>query len=169
MSFKITSAAFVDSGPIPTRYACQGQNVSPPLAWSGAPRGVETYALILEDRDAPEENFVHWLVYNLPATMLGLPEDVRIASLHVEVREGRNDFGHTRYEGPSPPAGSHRYVFRLYALSRSLPEGSQALDAAALRQAIRDCTIAEAQLVGTYQKRRLRLAKAPSTLIGPAP
>lgn len=154
MSFNLTSAAFSHQGAIPPRHTCEGENLSPPLAWSGVPAGSRSLVLIVDDPDAPDPaapkmTWVHWLLYNLPVTATGLPEGVR--TLPSGTLEGLNDSRHTRYGGPCPPIGRHRYFFKLYALDVVLPD-LQNPTKTRLEQAMRGHVLAEAQLVGTYQK-----------------
>src|SRR5919197_6162289 len=113
---EITSGAFEEGATIPRRHTCDGENVSPPLAWSGAPEGTRSLALIVDDPDAPVGTFAHWLAWGLDREAGGLGEGERAPS------EGRNDFGRTGYGGPCPPRGHgrHRYFFRLYALAGEL-------------------------------------------------
>jgi Raf kinase inhibitor-like YbhB/YbcL family protein len=158
MTFKIQSPAFVPMGPIPRKYTCDGENISPPLRWSGAPEGTRSVALIVEDPDAPDPAapqriFVHWIVYDLPGTSDGLPEGVTADSLPAGAREGRNDWNRTGYGGPCPPKGRHRYFFRLYALDRLLGD-LRAPRKAELEGAMSDHLLATAELVGTYARAR---------------
>ena len=108
MAFELTSEAFEDGGTIPVRYTCDGENVSPPLAWSGAPEGTKSFALFVEDPDAPRGTFDHWIVYDIPADAEGLPEDAG-ASPRLEAPggplQGKNDFGDVGWGGPCPPRG----------------------------------------------------------------
>jgi len=156
MSLHISSTAFEANGSIPSRHTCEGEDVSPPLAWSGVPAGTKSLALIVDDPDAPDPDapqmtWVHWVLYNLPADATGLPEGAR--ALPSGTREGRNDWKRTGYGGPCPPIGRHRYFHKLYALDVALPDLQQPTRAQ-LEQAMRGHVIAEAELVGTYQKRR---------------
>lgn len=117
---EFTSSAFEDGETIPTRYAgtgCGGDNVSPPLAWDLVPDGTESFAVLVEDPDAPKEgSFVHWVTYDIPADALGLPEGSS-AGNGMHYNQGVNDYGNSRWDGPCPPAGNpHRYYFHLYAL-----------------------------------------------------
>jgi Raf kinase inhibitor-like YbhB/YbcL family protein len=149
MSMILTSSAFADGGTIPARHARQGGNVSPPLSWSGAPAGTSSFALIVDDPDAPGGDWVHWLVYNLPAATTGLPES--ITALPGGTAQGKNGWGAAQYDGPQPPSGTHRYVFKLYALDVVLdldPGASKA----ALLQAMEGHVLARAQLIGKYTK-----------------
>ncbi|MBW3660590.1 MAG: YbhB/YbcL family Raf kinase inhibitor-like protein [Gemmatimonadetes bacterium] len=155
MAFDLTSPAFDEGDAIPVRNSCDGEDVSPPLAWSDAPDGTEAYALTLTDPDAPGGTFTHWVLYDLPGHAAELPEGVgdapRLENLGSAL-QGQNDFGETGYGGPCPPAGSsHRYVFTLYALDA--PAG---LDAGASREdlegAIEGHVLGTADLTGTYRR-----------------
>ncbi len=151
---QLTSSAFAPDGAIPRLYTCEGRNVSPPLAWSGVPDGAASLVLIVDDPDAPDPaaprmTWVHWVLYNLPVAGSGLAEAVR--ELPAGTREGLNDWKRAGYGGPCPPIGRHRYFHKLYALDVVLPDlGSP--DKKALEQAMRGHVLAEAQLIGTYQK-----------------
>ena len=156
MSLAIGSPAFVNSGDIPRRYTCEGDDVSPPLTWSGAPQGTRSFALIVDDPDAPDPmapkmTWVHWVLYNLPTTVRGLPEAVTAAALPPGTREGLNDWKRTGYGGPCPPIGRHRYYFKLYALDTVLPDlGTPTKEA--LLAAMEGHVLAEASFMGTYEK-----------------
>jgi Raf kinase inhibitor-like YbhB/YbcL family protein len=131
MSFHITSEAFEPGQAIPTRYTCDGEDVSPPLAWSEPPEGTVSFALIMDDPDAPVGTWVHWVHYNVPGDAERLEEGVPTSStLPDGSRNGTNSWGRTGYGGPCPPRGSHRYFFKLYALDRllDLPPGATKLD-----------------------------------------
>jgi len=156
MSLTIASAAFADQGEIPARYTCQGDDCSPPLSWSGIPGGAKSLALIVDDPDAPDPaaprmTWVHWLLYNLPADTTGLAAAVR--ELPAGTRAGINDFKRTTYGGPCPPIGRHRYFHKLYALDIVLPDLHQPTKAA-LEKAMAGHILAQAQVMGTYQKHR---------------
>ncbi len=151
---QITSDAFVANGSIPKLYTCEGRNVSPPLAWDGAPAGTKSLVLIVDDPDAPDPAaprtiWTHWVLYNLPADCAGLPEAVQ--ALPPGTREGLNDWQRTGYGGPCPPIGRHRYFHKLYALDTVLPDLNRP-DKKRLEQAMHGHVLAEAQLIGTYQK-----------------
>jgi hypothetical protein len=154
---KITSKAFVAGQEIPSAYTCQGKDVPPALAWDGAPAGTKSFALIVDDPDAPDPKapkmtWVHWVLYDIPATATGLPEAVAPAGLPAGTRQGVNDWKRTGYGGPCPPIGRHRYFFKLYALDAMLGD----LGAAAkgdVERAMKGHVLGEAVLVGTYQKR----------------
>ena len=146
----LTSPAFADGQPIPTRYTCDGENVSPELRWSGVPEGTSSLALTCADPDAPAGTFTHWVIWNLDPSMGGIAVD----GVPTGARQGRNDFGHIGYGGPCPPPGHgvHRYVFTLYAVSTEieLPEGATIVE---LRDALRGVTLTAAPLLGTYERR----------------
>ena len=154
MDMSIASTAFEHNGTIPRLYTCEGQDISPPLNWTGIPSGTKTLALIVDDPDAPDPaapkmTWVHWVLYNLPATLTGLPEAVR--ALPAGTLEGLNDWHRTGYGGPCPPIGRHRYFFRLYALDAPLPDLKKPTKNT-LEQALKGHILAQAQLVGSYRK-----------------
>ena len=156
MTFSLTSPAFAEGGEIPTRYTCEGQDVSPPLAWSGAPNGTKSFALVVDDPDAPDPRaprmrWVHWVLHNLPSTITELPEGVMLEALPTGTKEGQNDWKRTGYGGPCPPVGRHRYFHRLYALDTVLPD-LRTPTRAQLEQAMEGHVLARAELIGTYQK-----------------
>ncbi|MCK4326906.1 MAG: YbhB/YbcL family Raf kinase inhibitor-like protein [Candidatus Diapherotrites archaeon] len=142
---KITSTAFRDMQPIPAKYTCDGNDMSPPLDVSGAPEGTKSLALIVDDPDAPVGVWVHWVVWNLPAA--SIPEN----SLPAGALQGMNSFSKLDYGGPCPPSGRHRYFFKLYALDTKLDleDGSSEKD---LEMAMNGHILAEAQLIGTYER-----------------
>lgn len=152
---EIGSDAFAHQSAIPARYTCEGEDVSPPLRWTGIPAGTQSLVLIVDDPDAPDPaaprmTWVHWLLYNLPPAGGGLAEGVR--SLPVGTREGVNDWKRAGYGGPCPPIGRHRYFHKLYALDVVLPDLGRP-DKAALEQAMRGHVLGQAELVGTFRKR----------------
>lgn len=157
MTLRITSESFEHDGAIPTKHTCEGVDVSPPLAWSGVPANAKSLVLIVDDPDAPDPKapkmtWVHWVVYDIPKTATGLPEDAAREGLPDGAREGRNDWKHVGWRGPCPPIGRHRYFHKLYALDTTLPDLGQP-DKAAVERAMRGHVLAEATLVGTYAKR----------------
>ena len=157
MAMTLTSSSFADGAAIPRAHTCQGDETSPALAWSDLPKGTRALALIVDDPDAPDPaaprmTWVHWVLYNLPPSANGLPESAKSASLPAGTRLGVNDFGHPGYGGPCPPVGRHRYVFKLYALDAPLPDLGGKATKAAVEKAMRGHVLAEARLVGTYQK-----------------
>lgn len=150
---ELKSKSFQDGGIIPKRHTCDGPDLSPPLEWSDVPEGTISFALIMEDQDAPSGTWVHWLVYDLPGDTRSLPEGLACTeTLPRGGAQGRNDFGRVGYGGPCPsPGRPHRYLFRLYALEGkvNLPPGAskdQLLSAMAGR------TKAEARLMGKYSR-----------------
>ena len=155
---ELRSSAFVHQGEIPRQYTCDGEDSSPPLAWSGVPAGTKSLALIVDDPDAPDPKapklvYVHWVLYNIPPDASGLAEAIQRGNLPAGTLEGVNDWGRTGYGGPCPPIGRHRYFHKLYALDKVLrdlgrPTKSQLLAVLA------DHILAEAQLIGTYQRLR---------------
>lgn len=156
MSMQLSSPAFAANAGIPARHTCEGGDVSPALHWTGVPEQARSLALIVDDPDAPDpaapqRTWVHWVLYNLPATARGLPEGAQAAQLPAGTREGRNDWQRTGYGGPCPPKGRHRYFHKLYALDIALPDLHQP-DKAALLKAMEGHVVAQAELVGTYQK-----------------
>ena len=146
--FTLTSSAFAEGGAIPRTYACDGQDTSPPLEWTGAPARTATLALVMTDPDAG--GFVHWVFFNVEASATGgIPTG--FSSSPDGPAQGKNSFGRVGYAGPCPPSGTHRYVFRLLALDAALPltgtpTAKQVLDAADGH------VLAEARLTGTYRK-----------------
>jgi len=158
MSLTITSTAFAAGGEIPTRYTCEGDDISPPLAWRGAPAATKSFALVVDDPDAPDPaapkmTWVHWVLYDITANVAGLPEGVALSALPQGTHEGLNDWRRTGYGGPCPPIGRHRYYHKLYALDTVLPDLHRPTKAA-LERAMQGHIVAQATLVGTYQKER---------------
>ncbi len=156
MTLKLMSAAFAQGGEIPSKYTCEGQDVSPPLAWSGAPANTKSLALVVDDPDAPDPaapkmTWVHWVLYNLPTSVSSLPEGA--TPLPAGTLEGVNDWKRTGYGGPCPPVGRHRYFHKLYALDTMLPDLGRP-SKAKLEARIKGHVIAQVELVGTYQKRK---------------
>src|SRR5216117_961284 len=154
MAFRLASAAFREGAVIPDKYTCDGVDVSPALTWSGAPAGTRSFALIADDPAAPAGTWVHWVLYNLPADVSELPENIaKVESLDLGgARQGRNDFRRPGYGGPCPPPGpAHRYFFKLYALDAplKLKAGAQKRDVEA---AMEGHVLATAQLMGTYAR-----------------
>lgn len=152
---ELTSSAFEHQAAIPTEYTCEGDDISPPLAWSGVPEGARSLALILDDPDAPDPRapkmtFVHWVAFNIPPNVGGLEADASPGSMPAPAREGVNDWSKVGYGGPCPPIGEHRYFHKLYALDTRLDLDNPDKDA--LLQAMEGHVLAEAELVGTYEK-----------------
>ncbi len=153
---QFTSPAFDHGSSIPVVHTCEGRDVSPPLQWEQAPKGTRSFALIVDDPDAPDPahprmTWVHWVLYNLPADSDGLAEGAK--ALPSGAREGRNDWKRTGYGGPCPPIGRHRYFFKLYALDTQLPD-LKTPDKQRLEQAMQGHVIDKVELIGTYEKGR---------------
>ncbi|MEW6354830.1 MAG: YbhB/YbcL family Raf kinase inhibitor-like protein [Planctomycetota bacterium] len=154
MEIKITSTAFEEGGMIPKKYTCDGSDVSPPLAWTGAPEGTKSIALISDDPDAPVGTWVHWVIFNIPPKTTGLPENVPPGpELSSGARQGETDFGRIEYGGPCPPSGTHRYYFRIYALDAMLDLESGATKAQLLA-AMKGHVLAQGELMGKYRRQR---------------
>lgn len=156
MTLTLTSTAFADGTNIPRKHTCQGDDVSPPLAWSGIPDGTQSLVLIVDDPDAPDPAkpqrvWVHWVLYNLPPDSSGLAEAVTADALPEGAENGLNDWDRTGYGGPCPPIGRHRYFHKLYALDVRL-DGLSSPRKADVEAAMRGHVLAEAVLMGTYIK-----------------
>ena len=152
MSIKVTSTAFADGEMMPKQYTCDGANVSPPLSWSGVPASAKALAIICDDPDAPGKTWVHWVVYDLPASLTSLTEKIATATeLTGGGKQGMNDFKKIGYGGPCPPSGTHRYYFKLYAL-----DAATALKPGAtkdqLLKAMEGHIVAQGQLMGRYKR-----------------
>jgi hypothetical protein len=150
MTFTLTSSAFQDGETIPRQFTCDGNDLAPPLEWSDAPGGTRSFALVMEDPDAPHGTFTHWLLYDIPATTTELRGKGGGTAL-------RNGFGRAAYGGPCPPSGHgpHRYVFTLYAIDVAALDihGSSR---AALDRALRAHTLGTARVTGRYERKRER-------------
>ena len=144
LQMRISSPEFANGAPIPPRFTCDGTDINPALRIENVPAGTKTLALILEDPDALRGTWVHWLVYDIPVT-IWIDED------SVPGTQGQNDYGVTEYRGPCPPAGTHRYVFRLYALNTEL-QLDEGVEQAALASAMQTHIIATAELSGYYTR-----------------
>ena len=156
MAFSLTSPSFKQMGPIPQRHTCDGEDISPELAWTGAPAGTQSFVLIVDDPDAPDpaapkRTYVHWVLYDIPATISSLREGVISGDLQEGMRDGTNDWKRTGYGGPCPPIGRHRYFFKLYALDTTLPQLASPTKPE-LEAAMQGHVLAQAQLMGTYEK-----------------
>ena len=153
---KIQSTAFAEDGEIPAKYTCEGDDIAPPLAWSGVPEAARSLVLIVDDPDAPDPQaprmtWVHWVVFNLPPDASALPEGCRAGDLPPGAGEGLNDWQRTGYGGPCPPIGRHRYFHKLYALDTVLP-AMETPTKRAVEAAMQGHILAQAELVGTYRK-----------------
>ncbi len=158
MGFKLTSPSFPAMGEIPRRHTCEGEDVSPELRWSGVPEGAKSLVLIVDDPDAPDPaapkmTWVHWVLYEIPPDATALPEAVPAAKLPPGTKPGQNDWKRTGYRGPCPPIGRHRYFHKLYALGEPLGDLGQTTKAE-LERAMQGKVLAQAELVGTYEKGR---------------
>lgn len=156
MSLALTSPAFSHNGQIPKQYTCQGDDVSPALAWDDLPEGTKSLALIVDDPDAPDPaapktTWVHWVLYNIPPGASGLRKAIEPTDLPRGTREGKNDWKRTGYGGPCPPIGRHRYFHKLYALDVMLPDLKQPTRTE-LENAMKGHVIGKIELIGTYQK-----------------
>lgn len=155
MSLTLTSSAFTEGSSIPSDFTCEGADASPPLSWAGAPAGTKSFVLIIDDPDAPDPKapkrvWLHWALYNLPASCDGLPRAVK--ALPKGTREGLTDSNDTGYGGPCPPIGRHRYFHRLFALDTVLPD-LHTPKRKQLEAAMEGHVLATAVLMGTYEKR----------------
>lgn len=154
MAFTLTSEVFAANGPIPAPYTCDGDNISPPLAWTEPPDGTHSIALISDDPDAPAGTWVHWVVWNVPSAARQLAAgQTKQARLPDGTRQGFTDFKRPGYGGPCPPSGTHRYFFKLYALDTTLelPDASTKVD---VLKAMDGHVLGQAELIGTYQRNR---------------
>ena len=156
MTLLISSQAFDQGQDIPSKFTCDSSDVSPPLSWSGVPKGAQSLVLVVDDPDAPDPaapkmTWVHWLLYNLPPASEGLAEAVTSAGLPAGTLDGTNDWKRVGYGGPCPPVGRHRYFFKLYALDVLLPDLGRPTKADLLA-AMESHVLAEAVLMGTYRR-----------------
>ncbi|WP_372523833.1 YbhB/YbcL family Raf kinase inhibitor-like protein [Sulfuricaulis sp.] len=158
MSLTITSSAFRHNADIPARYTCDDEDMSPPLSWTGVPAGAKSLVLIVDDPDAPDPKapkmtWVHWVLYNLPPGTTSLAEDADAEDLPKGTLEGINDWKRTGYGGPCPPVGRHRYFHKIYALDTMLPNQNHPTKAK-LEKAMHGHILAQAELIGGYQRKR---------------
>ena len=151
---KLSGPSFENQQPIPAKHTGEGADVSPALKWEGAPSSTKSFALICDDPDAPGGTWVHWVIYNIPAGTTELPEAVVKSDAVAGAKQGVNDFGKVGYNGPMPPrgAGRHRYFFKLCALKSELDLKPRATKAQ-LEAAMKGQILAQAELVGTYERR----------------
>lgn len=150
----LKSSAFKAGESIPPKYTCDGQDISPPLEWSAVPSGAKTLALISDDPDAPVGTWVHWVMWNIPATATSLPENVaKKDSLPDGTKQGTTDFRRIGYGGPCPPSGTHRYYFKLYALDTTLDLPSSTTKKE-LESAMKGHIIGQTELIGRYSRKR---------------
>jgi Raf kinase inhibitor-like YbhB/YbcL family protein len=158
MPLTISSTAFSSGQAIPRQYTCDGDDRSPPLAWAGVPANAKSLVLIVDDPDAPDPKapkmtWVHWVLYDIPPSASSLAEAVKPGDLPKGAREGLNDWKRTGYGGPCPPVGRHRYFHKLYALDVTLGDLGRPTKAR-LEAAMKGHIVAQAELVGTYQRGR---------------
>ena len=156
MTFNLSSSAFAPNGSIPAKYTCEGAGISPPLGWSGAPPSTKSFALIVEDPDAPDPAkptrvVAHWVAYNIPASTTALAENASKSGMPPGSAQGSNERGTQAYMGPCPPIGRHRYFFKLFALDTELT-GLNNPKKADLEKAIQGHVVGTGELIGTYQK-----------------
>lgn len=151
--FHLTSTAFQAEGNMTQRFTCDGDNISPPLSWSGTPRGTKSFALIMHDPDAPRAGgYTHWVIYDIPSSVTHLEENVpKQEKLPGGGIQGANDSGRPGYTGPCPPSGTHRYYFRMYALDQevNLRPGASKSD---LESAMKGHILAQTELMGKYKR-----------------
>ena len=156
VTFNLSSSAFAPNSSMPTKYTCEGAGISPPLAWSGAPASAKSFALIVEDPDAPDPAkptrvVSHWVAYNIPASATSLSENASNKGMPAGSAQGSNEGNKQVYMGPCPPIGRHRYFFKLFALDTVL-SGLSNPKKADLEKAIQGHVVGNAELIGTYQK-----------------
>ena len=152
MAIKLISTAFQEGGIIPKQYTCGGQNISPPLAWDSVPANAQALALIADDPDAPGKTWVHWVVFDMPATTKSLPENVPPQeTIAGGGKQGTTDFRKVGYGGPCPPSGTHRYYFKVYALDKELGLDNKATKDQVLK-AMEGHILAQGQLMGRYKR-----------------
>ncbi len=152
MAITITSTAFTEGSMIPRDYTCDGEDISPPLTWSGVPDGTKSLALICDDPDAPMGTWVHWVLFNIPAHIMELPTKIPPEKIIQNgAKHGMNDFRKLGYGGPCPPGGTHRYYFKLYALDTEI-NLEAGITKAQLLKTMEGHILAEGQLMGKYTR-----------------
>ena len=154
---QLTSSSFETGKGIAKKFTCDGEDISPALEWSGVPEGTKSFALIVDDPDAPDPanpkmTWVHWVLYNIPTTVSSLQEGVKENDLPEGTLQGLNDWKKTGYGGPCPPIGKHRYFHKLYALDIILPELKRPTKAK-LEKAMEGHILFKAELIGLYQRK----------------
>ncbi len=154
MAFELKSSAFANGSSIPAKYTCDGDDIAPPLSWSGSPAGTKSFAIIADDPDAPAGTWVHWVAWNIPASAVSFAEGLaKSAQLSDGTKQGITDFRRPGYGGPCPPSGTHRYFFKLYALDAMLDLPLSA-GKAQLEAAMQGHVLGRTQLMGTYTRQR---------------
>ena len=157
MAFRLTSPVLQVGQPFPKKYTCDGDNISPPLTWADAPSNTQSFALILDDPDAPKGTFTHWVLYNLPGSLNQLPENFSNSS--QDAMQGVNSYQHTAYDGPCPPAkATHTYHFRLYALDQRLDLTAHATRDRVLAR-MQGHVITDTELTSTYSRQEAKAAR----------
>jgi Raf kinase inhibitor-like YbhB/YbcL family protein len=152
MSFELTSPAFSQGEPIPEKYSCKGEDISPPLAWDDPPQGTQSFVLTMDDPDAPVGIWDHWILFNIPANTRGLEENLPITGANPGwILVGNNSWGRADYGGPCPPSGTHRYFFKLYAVDTTLSLQSGASKGQVL-ESINGHILTQAGLMGTFSR-----------------
>ncbi|MDY6820168.1 MAG: YbhB/YbcL family Raf kinase inhibitor-like protein [Deferribacterota bacterium] len=154
-NFTITSPAFKNGQEIPIKYTCEGKNISPPIKWFNIPKETNSLALIVEDPDAPAGIWVHWIIYNIPPNINGLTEqagDLK-SKLPKSADYGINSWKNLGYDGPCPPSNRHRYIFRLYALDKTL-KNLKTPTKSELKTKMKGHIISVAKLIGTYERKK---------------
>ncbi len=154
MSIEVTSDAFTNGQSIPAKYSCVGKNISPALAWNEPPAGTQSFALIVDDPDAPMGTWVHWVLFNIPISERNLKEDLPITGKNTDpnaIYVGKNSSGNMRYDGPCPPSGTHRYYFKLYALDTTINLLPGATKEQVLN-AMKGHVLGQGELMGTFSK-----------------
>ncbi len=154
----IKSPAFADGSPIPAKYTCEGSDINPPLKWSGVDKSAKSLVLIVDDPDAPDPKapkmtWIHWILYDIPATAAGVSEDARTSGFPAGTKEGLNSWKRGKFGGPCPPIGRHRYFFKLYSLD-TLLSFSKVPTKDKIVKAMNGHILQKAELVGTYQKQK---------------
>jgi|APIni6443716594_1056825.scaffolds.fasta_scaffold126757_2 hypothetical protein len=150
MSFEISSPAFQNGESILSKFSCDGEDISPALAWTEPPAGTQSFALIMDDPDAPMGTWVHWIIFNIPASSRGLDEGLQTSRLADGSLQGKTSAGTTGYHGPCPPSGTHHYFFKLYALDTTLSLSADA-DKMELLKAMDGHILANSELMGTFK------------------
>jgi Raf kinase inhibitor-like YbhB/YbcL family protein len=154
MSIELKSDAFTNGQSIPAKYTCVGKNISPALSWNDPPAGTQSFALIMDDPDAPMGTWTHWVLYNIPAGARSIQEDLPVKGKNIEpntIYVGKNSSGNIGYDGPCPPSGTHRYYFRMYALDTLISLLPGATKDELLRE-MKDHILAQGELMGTFSK-----------------
>ena len=145
---RLTSSAFTNEGIIPARFTCDAEDINPPLSWQDAPAGVRSFALVVDDPDAPLGTWTHWTLWNMPSSANSIGE----RQIPPGSVEGKTSFGRSGWGGPCPPSGTHRYFFRLYALDTTFESLSASTTVSALMNTMKGHVMATAELMGRYQR-----------------